>query len=460
MASQETDLELVQAAWDRVYDIFDPLRPATADLHVPRDRYNPLSSEIAPRLQRMARAHPKFALAGGVGSGKSTELLATAARLDARPTVVFDVARHFTDTVKDVAAINRLQPWELLGILGVVLVRVGSLRPGWSWAGLDLRLGEALDAVRRAEDPGVERPSLEIGKLASGIVAAVGGMLAPPGAELPGIATGLALVKAVAESWSWSVGARRARPFVPPEAGVRAVLDAVNALLDKLRDAGLPLVVFLDGLDRIDDSEGFRALFVESRLLLELRCSLVVTLPLSMVQRYESVLPGWGISVFTFVPVVRQDNPNLPNPAGLQFFQSLCAARFQHVDTPPPLSVELIDRLAVCSGGVLRDFMRLMRDTIEECMLADAPVATREHVERAIDIFRRHRESGMHRGEIDTLREVLDDPERRLPPTDQPWVLDLLDRHRLLAYPNRSTWYLPHPILMMHILRRPGGSAA
>jgi hypothetical protein len=46
------------------------------------------------------------------------------------------------------------------------------------------------------------------------------------------------------------------------------------------------------------------------------------------------------------------------------------------------------------------------------------------------------------------------DPAHLLP--DEESVEDLLDSFYLLPYPNESEWYYPHPLLTMHLVKRPG----
>jgi hypothetical protein len=128
------------------------------------------------------------------------------------------------------------------------------------------------------------------------------------------------------------------------------------------------------------------------------------------------------------------------------------ARRFEAVGPGlAPVSAAQVRRLAYSSGGRLRDFMKLMTETAVEALLEDAPRAEDEHVRRAIDTLRREREEGLNRAELNLLSELLADPLRLLP--EGQIALDLLQKNCLLVYPNDSKWYLPHPLLMMHILK-------
>ena len=116
-------------------------------------------------------------------------------------------------------------------------------------------------------------------------------------------------------------------------------------------------------------------------------------------------------------------------------------------------STEMVRRLAWCSGGRLRDFMSLVREIAIHGLMDGQAVVSAATIEAVVDDLRREREGGLNADEIDELQRVLDDPKHRLPGGEV--ALDLLDKHLLLAYPNESTWYLPHPVLTLKLLQRP-----
>ena len=185
--------------------------------------------------------------------------------------------------------------------------------------------------------------------------------------------------------------------------------------------------------------------------MVDLRCDVVASVQLGLVQHHRSRLSAWRCFDFTFVPVADFDTPAAANPTGLSFFVDLAGRRFDHLGlTHHPITLDHLNRLAYLSGGRLRDFMTLTREVAMESLLAKVTIAGDDQVEKALDQFRRDRESGLNSLELDTLTEILQDRRRRLPPGEV--AMELLTKSCLLAYPNRSTWYLPHPILMMHIL--------
>jgi hypothetical protein len=78
-------------------------------------------------------------------------------------------------------------------------------------------------------------------------------------------------------------------------------------------------------------------------------------------------------------------------------------------------------------------------------------------VQKVLDHQRRLRETGLHKGHIELLEEIANDPEHQLPAN--PLAQELLSYQTLLPYPNESEWYYPHPLLTMHLVRvKPPGS--
>ncbi|MCK6525279.1 hypothetical protein L6R49_28060 [Myxococcota bacterium] len=458
--------------WERVIEVFDPAEPAGAALRAPRENYNPVSENIVKRL-RARLPHQKFALAGGIGSGKTTELRATLQRIAPHKVVVFlDLLAHFERGLGGVPALNRLKVGELIGLLGLAVARLAEddALPEKTPSALISDLQDALTALNRAVH-GASAPALSVHELAQSVALLVGGLSgAAAGAALTGgvgavagASAGFSLARGAAElglktfsvakdTFGWRVGSR-APAEGDQETIAEAALRATNALLDNIRvRAGRDVVLIIDGLDRIEDNDTFKNLLVESSLLAELRCDAVVSMQLGLYQRHSSRLSKWSYHVFTFVPVVDRDQPEVPNTKGLQFFEELVARRFEAVcPGVAPVSAAQVRRLAYSSGGRLRDFMKLMTETAVEALLDDAPRAEDEHVRRAIDTLRREREEGLNSAELDLLTELLADPRRRLP--DGQIALDLLQKNCLLVYPNESKWYLPHPLLMMHILK-------
>lgn len=462
----------VQRFWEEVEAIFDPkvavVEPA---LFASRDpAYNPLS-HIERALRRPTRTNRKYLLVGTVGNGKTSELYHFAEKLGQhRMIVLVDLWRHFQEGVGDTGALSQLEPWELLGLLGLAVYRAGEEHFGHKWGDEPKGLEKALEELRKA-DQGAG-PSIDIVRLAKTMAIAASGVAgALAGGPVTAVVaakvgqtvadTGLAVLESAGSSlsWSWRIGlpknSRR------EDQDVRQVLDAVNRMILALQEQyGRRLLLLVDGLDRAVD-ERIRVLFVESALLGDLVCDAVWTAPRSVRRLHGHETRGFEAQELCNVPVLRREDPREPG-IGLGFYRSLVEKRVARVrltitDGPlQPFPDAIVDRLAYYSGGLNRDFVRMVQIAAGEAWDLEAESLTDEIVDFTLREARRLKEAEINRKEIELLEQVMNDPERRLPEGDM--AAALVDQQRLLAYPNETTWYFPHPLLTLALLKPESGS--
>jgi hypothetical protein len=213
------------------------------------------------------------------------------------------------------------------------------------------------------------------------------------------------------------------------------------------------VLLVIDGLDRIREFSRARELFLDSQLISQLHCPMVVCGPFALRHHpATAAIRGFhGVPPLVNEPVLLQTNPREKGP-GVEFFRELYQRRV--ADLPGGadlLTEEQLDELAYYSGGRAREFVTFVRRLSELAWGKDVDRASTELVERVLDERRRHRETGIHKGHLSLLEEVARDPEHRLP--EGPLAQDLLSYGTLLPYPNESEWYYPHPLLLRHLLK-------
>ena len=457
------DNAALMAMWTQVYDDFEPMRAADASQRVARRPYNSIAELVVKKL-RLRINNRKFILAGGIGSGKSTELRAGLEDIRVTKNVLLiDLWDHYSKSVRDPKALEQIEAVELVGLLGLATLRFGRDAAGLRWGELERRFSDALNKQQRPPGEG-QAPVLDVLKLASALAISVGLAAADP---IGGVVAGLlgdkltkgaimALQK-LNDSWEWKLGLGGRPARGDQDDAVRALFEATNALLDHLYQmTGKPLVLVVDGLDRVQGIDVFLQLVVHSRLLVDLHADLVLTLDLGLVQRHNAMLRGWTPHAFTVVPVAERDDPYTPDPRGVDFLAQVAEHRFARLGHPMLISRPQLKRLACYSAGSVRDFIMLVRDTAEQVMMDGGEGPTDDTIHIVLDQYRRSQEAGLNRAHIACLEGVLADPNRRLPEGDLP--AELVNRQLLLAYPNESTWYLPHTALIWKMLRRPGPS--
>lgn len=444
----------VQEFWADVYTVFNPLEPVSDPaLRVSRSpKYSP-AEQIIPKLLGPF-PNRRFLIAGGIGSGKSTELIAISERVsEQRVVVLLDLWRHLEVSLRDPGAFEHLQPWEIVALVGLGVLRAGTERFGHAWGKVGEEFAAALAQLRASTSP--ER-TLDVARLSTGLAVAVGGALAgPAGGALT--TAGLKTLEAIGSAWSWKIGQRDAPKKSEQDEGVGRLVAATAALLEGLSSSlERRMLVVLDGLDRVRTRERFRELFVDSSLMERLPCDLVVSAHLALVHLYGTHLRFDKRYDLCNEPVADKADP-WTHGTGIAFFRRLVALRLEAVarrGTWVPggaFSEEVIDHIAWCSGGRLRDFIGFIRDIAELCYASPRRLDLTLAAE-VIEEARRNRSGGIDADQIAVLQGVIADPHRRLPGGEV--AISLLEQQLLLAFPNEDTWYLPHPLLMLTLIER------
>ncbi len=431
--------------WQRAYQVFDPFEPQRDPaLRARRPPRCPGPERIRQELVRPWRGRTHL-LAGGPGSGTSTELHALAEAIcPQRPVVLLDLREHFARTVGDPSALRNLQAWELVGLLGLAGLRLGRERNGYVSRRGQRRLAVSLSRlIERAPDP-----DIDVGRLAS----ALGGVTVAAPAGGPSVVARAVGASLPTGKWNWPLGS----PGAPVRSGrdpaiaalFKSVVDIFVDLEDELGD---PVVVFMDGLNQVSHLDS--RMHAVLRELDSLPGHVVLSWPLRL-RRFERL--GWR-GTFT-----RLDDLGLADshgPASLRlevgFFRELLDLRLGAIGLDGGLFPgALVERLAWASGGRPRDFVRLVADLAEAaCAQRDAPLV--DLAEQVIADHRRMLGRGLTREGYDLLASLVDDPAGG-PPADE-LAGELFDLGLIRVFPSPGgTCYLPHPLLIPS-LRRQGG---
>lgn len=448
-----------QRNWETLYQRFDPEQPAMQDDWRVERAYSPAKA-ISSELARPMGGPKRFMLLGGLGSGKSTELHGIArARSEAGFVVFVDLVSHFEERLGDPAALDRVQPWEVLVLIGLAVYRAGETGFGHRWnENLRTRLEQAGRAF--ADEGDEPEASFDVAKLASAMAVLAGGAVGAMVAGPVGAGVGAGLV-AVGESgkavqWRFSLGSGGRASYKDQEPRVQRLLEAVNSLIFDLRSSyQRKLTVFVDGLDRIKDRERIEALFVDSALLGSLDCDIVITGPIALHRAsLRRHVRTFQTKTLANVPVIDPASPRSWNPGGPGIDLCLKVYERRTTDLPAGLVPEPLQRkLAYYSGGRMREFVRLLREIAGPAWDRSLPQADELVVDAAIETLRHETEAGLTRGHLDILRELIEAPGE-LPNSEL--VGEMLDLCLILPYPNESEWYYPHPLLLKVKLAKSG----
>jgi hypothetical protein len=443
--------------WSQVVERFDVYEYVTS-AHWRAERPQSPAHRIHQILSTPFASDARFLVAGTIGTGKTTELLRVAELRQDREFVVFlDLARQF-DRLGRIEGLEQVNQWEVCFLVGLAVYHTAHSRLDLEFPpGVEDDLRAAWTALAHASGTTTTTTQIDIGKLAKAIVAAGAAIAGGPTGAVLGAGLGAA-ADAVRAMWNVPVGAAKRR-LPDDDEQVKTMLTAVNRVIGEVQHRHQPVLLVIDGLDRIRDVSRARELFVESDTLGRLACRVVLSGPFALRHHPAAVLvPRFQVLRLFNEPVLDRREPSKPGP-GLAFFIELFRRRIEDLRAADLIPMPLLERLAFYCGGRARDFVKLIRLVAQEAWIADVDTATGDIVEFAINEERALLEHGMHRGYSNVLEAVMDDPDHQLPHCGLE-VLELLTQSRLLPYPapDHSEWFYPHPLLMRYLHRNTGST--
>jgi hypothetical protein len=449
--------------WEEVYKRFEPYRPAENPAWW-AERVRSPANEIV-QLVAMPFGDTRVLMTGTTGTGKSTEVLRIAESRSGHDfVVVLDLQRHFSQVVGDEQALRKVSSWEVVFLAGLAVLRAATeILPYPIPEQYVKDLGNAWEKVAKATGTPAHGAQVDAGALAKTMIVAASATLpllgVPAGVASAG-AAGLKLLESAAGALKWNLPigqAARSKPDQDDE--MQTLLNAANVIIGHVQSKATRILLLIDGLDRITELNRAQALFIESEMIAQLECRLVVSGPFALrsspaasaVPRFSEVTP------LVNEPVMDQADPRKPGP-GISFFCELFRRRVADLGAPDLIGQAEIDRLAYYCGGRARDFVRIIRMVAEQAWLDDLHGATDAVVHKVLDKMRRLLETGLDLGHIRVLERIMTDPQHRIP--DDGKARELLAYGQLLPYPNESEWYYPHPLLTVHLLKPNGSSSS
>jgi hypothetical protein len=343
-----------------------------------------ISARIAAELT-LAPASSHLVI-GGVGSGKTTELLAIKRRIDA----LNDMSALYVDVSRR-HDISKMTPGAVVAQVGLgfaeVLEQAGSRSPY-----IERARYVAYDAWEHPDSWGDDDP-----------LVLVPGILTPP--------------HKVAEN------VERAR-------------GPLEGLLESVRKATPHIVVTLDGLDRLTDLQAFEQVaYQDVMTLTSLGLGVVLVGPLRVQYGLDRVLLQ-RFDTFRYQPWIDVSE----SAGGRGFLVDVLTGRAGEAFDVPAMEL-----LVANSGGVLRDMLSLAQSALVDAYMAGAERVGALEAEEAILAFGRKHLQGLRPNELEVLQRVRKDGTFVQTSEDD---LGLLMTRRVLEYRNGNKLrYAVHPTI-------------
>jgi Cdc6-like AAA superfamily ATPase len=366
-------------------------------VNLPNNPVGEITGRVALRPSSM---HLLF---GGIGSGKTTQLLSTQTALNG----LEDIKAIYVD-VSLVTDISDLQSGALIAIAGLELIKI----------------------LGNVEKPELQKFKQVIEKSAYGY------------SETKSIQTGFS--SAMYGLTTQQVTTHHKGLLSPEKQENRSlILEAFSRLNKAVQEVTKKEIIFIfDSLDRLSNSE----VFIDSALDDVVEINNVgsgVVLVGSVATLYEERDSISGIEGYSyFLPYLDV----IESVEAQNFFTDVLTIR----DTENFINSELRLFLISKSGGVLRDLMSLCQASIEEAYVDGSDQITEQHANQAVLAMARSKLIGLTDSNMDVLRKVMTEVSFS-PRTSEDFEL-LLTGH-ILEYRHPRQRFVVHPILVPLIER-------
>jgi hypothetical protein len=239
---------------------------------------------------------------------------------------------------------------------------------------------------------------------------------------------------------------------IETEPSIQAMASALNQIISDVEaKAEKSLVILVDGLDRMDNPDLIRLIFADQRQFLDSpNCRVVYTAPAPVAYAldFEETRKRFNLVEFSNVKLFEHRSKGgrqARDEQGYETMRAIADARFNFLNLKRPQIVPdaVLDQLIYHSGGLIKDFIVLVRKVAIKAQIAGDDQVTVEIAQDATHELRRERSRPL------TGREwaVLDEVAR----TNQRVASELCDRllysSVVLNYINDDDWYDVHAIL-------------
>lgn len=425
--------------WRALYNLFDPIKKLDGDqlrLFVARD---PRQLEKAQNDFRLSDSPLHALLVGQRGTGKSSELRYLAEQLkDDFLTVVIDV-----DELTDLFNVNHVEVLYLIGASVFASARLKGLSlPDALLEDLGRSIQTLINTHTEAKDFAV--PVKEIlAAIGTAVATAAAGSLAA------GVfVTAASIFKELKFNLGVSDSAVRKIEVKPRITEISRAIERIVEATE--RAAGRKLLLIVDGLDRVDFDQA-RQIFAESGVLNEPTCHIVYVIPAHL---YYSPYLNQAKQIFSTVyplPNVKlHARSGAEHAPGYALLREVVRKRLAepkvHLAVDEVFAPEALKMLIENSGGMLREFIRLLQNAVREAILSNGRVEL-QHAKAAVDALRREYIAGVTPPLLAELVHVL---EKNMP-SGSPQSAVALQNQYILSQTNGDIWYEVHPVIASYV---------
>ena len=216
------------------------------------------------------------------------------------------------------------------------------------------------------------------------------------------------------------------------------LISILNKFVSHAKNQYENIVLLFDGLDRLNDDKTFPDIMnSEIKAISENNVGVVIVGPLSSIYRYNNNPIENSLDYFYRQPCFDIEN----DPEAYEFFVQILKTRSQD-DFLEELAIDLLIKF---SGGVLRDLINLTQAVIEETYISGDEKLLEKYVFDAVESFGKSQILGISNEELEILQNIMK-KGKFIPRTEQDIKLLVTRRIIEYAYPNQR--YAVHPAIV------------
>ncbi len=451
---------MVQKNWTNISNMFSPMDPIPPekleDWFVKRS-----NSPIDMLMYKLSPNHlpSKYILVGQPASGKSSELTKLAEELEQ----TYDCLVVRIDLTDNLDA-DKANPVEIIFLMGVAIFKVASNKligkPPELCPDLSLleELKNGLESIATSYTENRDF-KIDLGKLLDGLVVFGGAALAGP----VGTIVGQAIAPTVRQATGGLFGRLQHRftsgtsiqivRKLDIEPKVEDLIKSLSKIIDDVYfKLNRPIVVLVDGLDKIRDPDVIKVNFIEKNFLNGPKCHVVYTGPLDLYYSpdFGAVRTRFSIVPFSNIKIHPPGNIDEVYESGYEFMRQVVESRLksENLKTEDVIDLEALNMLIKGSGGVMRDFIRLVQNAVVYTQISKKDRIGILEAVKALNELRRQLKAQLT-PDYQAIVDLVYKDQKRVDGTDgQGEKCDLLLRNDIiLGYVNEDIWFDKHSVL-------------
>jgi hypothetical protein len=392
-----------------IYDLFDPQEPLKGEklktYYV--DRKSKMTEDILWKI-KSSRKPLKFLFPAIRGNGNTTELNKLTEEVEKELFVIFFNTKDKLDMV-NVTYID------LLLTIGLQIYE--SIE---SKTKIDPKLKKALEnwSSKVVETAKGEEKALEIEGGISGI---------------------LKLTAAMKDQASTKEVVRRT---VEPK--LNELLTIINRVIAYAEEKLGKIFVIIDDLDKIAPKQAEDLFFGYSTTLTELQCNVLYTVPrsLQLCEKIQWILRFFDSKV-SIPNTYLYDREGKPSKENRDLLRAVALQRFEE----SLIAEDALDYAVEMSGGVMHDFIRIIRESAAKAHGNEREKIEKEDVEMVVFDIQNDYERFLLEDDFEMLKEIKKNHKRALKKENEDRFSDLLFSLVILEYLNEEVWYDVHPVI-------------